>query len=61
MTKYSISFSRKVQTRPYENMTATLTEEFDDTDCPHDVAFREVRDRMNQWLDNEVEAMGLKK
>uniref|UniRef100_A0A6M3M070 Uncharacterized protein n=1 Tax=viral metagenome TaxID=1070528 RepID=A0A6M3M070_9ZZZZ len=60
MGKFSISYTRKAQTQPYENVTITLTCEFDDDEISPDYAFKEVRDKVNLWLNNELKSMGLK-
>jgi len=60
MGKFSILYSRKVQTHPYENVTITLTIEFDDKDTTHDGAFSLVREKVNQWVEQELIMLGLK-
>lgn len=59
MAKFSVSYARKVQTLPYENITVNLTAEFDDDEVPHDYAFSTVRDKVELWLKNELDSMGL--
>ncbi len=59
MPKFSITYARKVQTLPYENITVTFTAEFDGDEVSPDYAFGEVRDKVNQWLNNELDSMGL--
>ena len=61
MAKFSVSYARKVQTLPYENITVNLTAEFDDEDTPHDHAFNTVRNKVELWLKNELDSMGLSK
>jgi len=58
--KFSISYARKVQTVQFENITVTLTREFDEDEISPDYAFKEVRDKVNLWLNNELKSMGLK-
>jgi len=57
--KYSIGFSRKVQTQPYENMEVTLTAEFDDEECPMEYAKDTVIEKVEQWIDTELASLGL--
>lgn len=60
MAKFSISYSRKVQTIPYENITVTLTAEFDDEDITHDGAFSMVREKVTRWIEQDLVMLGLK-
>ncbi|GAG90278.1 unnamed protein product [marine sediment metagenome] len=60
MAKFEISYSRKVQTLQYENITVTLTKEFDDKDIKYDAAFSQVREKVNEWIENELIMLGLK-
>lgn len=59
MAKYSVTYRRSVQTQPFENMTVELTAEFDDEETPRDYAWKQVRDKVHEWLNNELESMGL--
>jgi len=59
MGKFSITYVRKVQTQPYENVTIGLTQEFEDK-MSHDDAFKEVRDRVEVWINYELQILGLK-
>lgn len=59
MAKFSVSYARKVQTQPYENMTVNLTAEFDNEEVSYDYAFSTVRAKVEFWLKNELEMMGL--
>ena len=61
MTKFSVSYSKKVQTKQYENMTIFLTEEFDTDEVSHDYAFAKVRAKVEQWIVEELQAMGVKR
>ena len=54
MAKFSISYSRKVQTVVYENVTISLTREFDEDEMSHDEAFKEVRDTVETWVNYEL-------
>jgi len=60
MGKFSITYVRKVQTQPYENVTIGLTQEFDEGKVSHDDAFKEVRDRVEMWINYELQVLGLK-
>lgn len=55
-----MTYTRKVQTVPYENVTISLSQEFDDDEVSYDYAFKEVRDRVNRWIDVELQMLGLK-
>jgi len=59
MGKFSISYSRKVQTRKYENVTISLTREFDEDETPYDHAFMEVRSKVDAWIKAELRILGL--
>ena len=61
MTKFSVSYSKKVQTKQYENMTIFLTEEFDTDEVSHDYAFAKVRTKVEQWIVEELQSMGIKR
>lgn len=57
MGKAQISLSRKVQTIPYENISINYGREFEeDEENVYDV-FREVRDFVNDMLEDEFERM----
>jgi len=58
MGKFTVSYTRKVQTVPYENVTISLTQEFDDDRCSPDYAFKEVRDTVNRWIAAELQILG---
>ncbi len=60
MGKFSVTYTRKVQTMPYENVTISLTQEFDEDDVSYDYALKEVRDRVARWIDVELQMLGLK-
>ena len=57
MGKFSVSYTRKVQTVPYENVTISLTREFDEDECSPDHAFKEVRDTVEQWVAAELQIL----
>ncbi len=60
MGKFSVSYSRKVQTKQYENMTIFLTEEFDTDEVSHDYAFSKVRATVEKWIAEELRTMGVR-
>ena len=60
MGKFSITYARKVRTQPYENVTISLTQEFDEDEVSYDYALKEVRDRVARWVDVELQMLGLK-
>lgn len=60
MAKFEIRFSKKVQTERFENLEVALSAEFDDKDITHDCAFNLVREKVNQWVEQELIMMGLK-
>ncbi len=57
MGKFSVTYTRKVQTMPYENVTISLTQEFDEDEVSYDYAFKEVRDRVTRWIDVELQML----
>lgn len=57
MGKFSISYSRKVQTVMYENVAISLTREFDEDLCSPDQALKEVRDTVAKWIDAELQIL----
>lgn len=59
MAKYTVTYSRKIQTLPYETMMVELTAEFDAEETPRDHAWKQVRDKVHEWINNELESMGL--
>ncbi len=54
MGRFSVTYTRKVQTVTYENVTISLTREFDEDEVSHDHAFKEVRDTVARWIDAEL-------
>ncbi len=61
MAKYTVTYSRLVRTVPYENITVTLTQEFDNEETSSDYAWKQVRDKVHEWINIELESMGLSK
>jgi len=57
MGKFSVTYTRKVQTVPYENVTISLTQEFDDDEVSYDYALKEVRSRVARWIDAELQML----
>ena len=60
MAKFEVRYSRKVQTVRYENIEIALTAEFDDEDTTHDAAFNIVREKVNQWIEQDLIMLGVK-
>lgn len=60
MTKFEVSYSRKVQTIQFENLSVGLQGEFDDEDITYDAAFSLIREKVNQWVEQELIMLGLK-
>lgn len=60
MVKFEVRYSRKVQTVRFENIEVVLTAEFDDEDTTYDAAFSLVREKVNQWVEQELIMLGLK-
>jgi len=52
MTHYTLTYGRKIQTRPYEMLTIELSHEFETSLTGHDEAFTYMRD----WVDGKIEA-----
>ena len=48
--KFVVTYGRTVQTRPYETLKIQLLIEYHQDECSFDVAFREVRDKVEQWI-----------
>ena len=57
MGKFSVTYTRKVQTIRFENIEISLTQEFDDDEVSYDYAFKEVRDRVTRWIDVELQML----
>lgn len=57
MGKFSVTYTRKVQTVPYENVTISLTQEFDEDEVSYDYALKEVRGRVTRWIDAELQML----
>jgi len=58
MTKYTLTYGRKVQTRPYEMLTIELSHEFETSLTGHDEAFMYVRDTVDKWIKLEKNRLG---
>lgn len=59
--EYRITIARKVQTVQYESLMVELSATFDAEDCPLNHAFNEVRAKAKEWVNVELESMGLKR
>lgn len=60
MGKFSVTYTRKVQTIRFENIEISLTQEFDEDDVSYDYALKEVRNRVTRWIEAELQILGLK-
>lgn len=60
MGKFSVTYTRKVQTIRFENIEISLTQEFDEDEVSYDYALKEVRNRVTRWIDAELQMLGLK-
>ena len=49
-----------MQTIRYENIEISLTAEFDDEDITYDDAFRKVREKVAQWVEQDLVMLGVK-
>jgi len=57
MGKTQISYSRKVQTIPYENISINYSREFDDAEEDIYVVFQSCRDFVNDMLEDEFQRL----
>lgn len=53
MTKFTITYGRKVQIRPYEMLDISLLKEFDTKDSFESEAFVRVANQVDQWINTE--------
>lgn len=60
MAKFEVRYTKKVQTIRFENIEVAFTAEFDDEDTTYDAAFSLVREKVNQWVEQELIMLGLK-
>ena len=60
MAKFEVRYSRKVQTIRYENIEISLTAEFDDEHMTYDDAFSMVREKVAQWVEQDLVMLGVK-
>lgn len=58
MTKYTITYQRKVQVKPYEMLTIGLAHEFETSLTGHDEGFTYVKDLVNRWILQEQLRLG---
>ena len=52
--RFTVRYQRKLQTRPYENMTIGLEMEFQRHDTDEDLAFKRVRETVEKWIDESL-------
>ena len=57
--KYKVLFAKKVTTRQYENLTFSCEIESDDGEVPAEYVKDLVVGKVNEWVDQELVAMGL--
>ena len=57
MTKFAISYERKVQVRQYEMLTIGLLQEFDTKDSFESEAFVKVANQVCEWIASERERL----
>lgn len=51
--KFTVTYVRRVQTAPFENMVVGLEMEFP-RNYTRDQAFKEVRDMVERWVDEQL-------
>jgi hypothetical protein len=57
--KYRLLFSKKVTSRPYENISFSFEVESDDGEVPAEYTKALVVGKVNGWIDEELRKMGL--
>jgi len=57
MTKFAISYERKVQVRQYEMLTIGLLQEFDTETSYQSEAFVKVANQVDEWIATERERL----
>ena len=60
MAKYTIIYRRTIQTQKYHTSTIGLSQEYDTAEKPWDVAFYEVRNWVNDWIEHERKDLKVK-
>lgn len=58
MTKYTITYQRKVQVKPYEMLTIGLTEEFEGSSDLKIIDYTAVRNHVDNWIEQEKRRLG---
>jgi len=58
MAKYTITYQRKVQVRPYEMLTIGLVQEFETSLTGHDEGFIYVKETVDRWIEYERSRLG---
>ena len=53
MTKFTITYERKVQVRPYEMLSIGLEREYDTKDAFESEAFVKVANQVDLWIKTE--------
>ena len=57
MTKFTITYQRKVQVRPYEMLDIGLTQEFDTKGSFASEAFVKIANQVDEWIKTERERL----
>jgi len=58
MTRYTLTYGRKVQTRQYEMLTIELSHEFETGLTGHDEAFTYMKETVSLWIQAERNRLG---
>ena len=60
MAKFTVSYSRTVPVRPFENVKIGLIEEYDSDDVPREWAFAKTRERVEEQIKATLHELGIK-
>ena len=58
MTKYTITYGRKVQVKQYEPLHIELTQEFDAEEWLRDDAFNTLAFTVDRWIEEQLRRLG---
>ena len=61
MSKFTVSYTRTVQTVPFENLKIGISKEFNTEDVPEEFAFAKVRDMVETQIDADLKHLGIKR
>ena len=59
MAKYTVSYSRTVQVKPYENLKIGLSEEYDTDEVPREWAFNKTREKVEEQIQASLKYLGI--